>query len=170
MSGSIACYKACDILSTLKSFQDVEVQCFATASALKFVGKATLEALSGRAVLTDVFEEASMMDHISLNRWADLIVLCPASANSINAMAAGLGDNLPTLSYLAFDFTKPFVIVPAMNTQMYLHPRTQLSMNFLKETGVHILPTNEGLLACGESGPGRMLEPAEIIEALRNLS
>src|SRR4051812_25242236 len=93
LTGSIACYKACGAISKLVQ-AGVEVQAVATASALKFVGAATLEGLTGRPVFTDVFEAGKMMDHIHLARWADLAVVCPATAGSLNRLAAGTGDDV----------------------------------------------------------------------------
>src|SRR5690606_33467299 len=124
MTGSIACYKACQLLSKL-SQNNYEVQVVATASALEFVGNATLEGLSGKAVVSDIFAHGRNMDHIHLARWADLIIVAPATANFINKMAQGAADDLASTLFLAHDFTKPFLVAPAMNTSMYQHPATQ---------------------------------------------
>ena len=162
LSGSIACYKACDLLSRLvKAGHDVEV--VATPSALKFVGEATLEGLAGRPVHTETFARGGHMDHIRLARWADLILLCPASANTISKMASGLADDLVTTLFLAHDFTKPYLIAPAMNQAMLKHPATAASLAKLGEWGVDVLETGEGNLACGETGEGRLLEPEKLL-------
>ncbi len=166
LSGSIACFKACAILSSLvKDGHDIEV--VATASALKFVGEATLEGLTGRRVHTQAFEAGSYMQHIHLVRWADLIVLAPASANTLNKMAAGIGDDLVTTLFLAHDFKKPYLVAPAMNQTMFAHPATQAALAKIKLWGVQVLATGHGSLACGESGDGRMLEPNEILAAVK---
>ncbi len=165
LSGSIACFKACSLLSMLvKAGHEVEV--VATASALKFVGEATLEGLTGRRVHTSTFESGSYMQHIHLMRWADAIVLCPASANTIAKFAAGIGDDLVTTLFLAHDFKKPYLVAPAMNQSMYAHPATRSALEKISGWGLTILPTGFGTLACGENGDGRMLEPDEIFAAI----
>lgn len=163
ISGSIAAYKSAYVISKLVQ-NGFEVKTVATESALQFVGKATLEGLTGYPVYTDSFADGEMMSHINLMKWADLIILCPVSANTINKLANGIGDNLLTSLFLAFDWTKPYLIVPAMNTNMFDHPATQSSLKKLNEWGVKILPTAEGYLACGDTGRGKLLEPDEIYE------
>ena len=106
------------------------------------------------------------MEHIRLNQWADSIVLCPATANRLNKMAAGIGEDLLGNLWLTHDFTKPFFVVPAMNTKMWTHPTTQESLQKLEKMGVTLLRPNSGNLACGEVGAGRLLEPEEILEAI----
>ena len=165
MSGSIAAYKACHVVSRLVQ-AGYAVQTVATTSALAFVGAATLEGLTARPVASDLFASGSAMDHIHLVRWADLIVLCPATANTINRLAAGLGDDLISTMFLAHDFDKPYVIAPAMNAAMYRHPATVASLARLRQWGVEILEPGCGQLACGEVGEGRLLEPELILEAL----
>ena len=163
ITGSIAAYKSAYLISKLLQ-NDFEVKVIATENSLKFIGKATLEGLTGHSVYTDSFAEGEMMNHINLVKWADLTIVCPASANTINKMANGIADNLLTSLFLAHDWTKPFLIVPAMNTLMYQHPATQSSLKKLEEWGVKILPTAEGYLACGDIGKGKLLEPDEIFE------
>ncbi|MES2856051.1 MAG: bifunctional phosphopantothenoylcysteine decarboxylase/phosphopantothenate--cysteine ligase CoaBC [Bdellovibrionota bacterium] len=165
LSGSIACYKACSVISRLVQ-TDYEVEVVATRSALEFVGLATLEGLTGRKVHTDVFESGSYMAHIDLMKWADLVILCPASANTISKMANGLGDDLVSTLFLAHDFKKPYLISPAMNVNMFNHPATQASIAKLSGWGVQILDTGTGRLACGDVGEGRLLEPDAIFEAV----
>jgi phosphopantothenoylcysteine decarboxylase / phosphopantothenate---cysteine ligase len=163
MSGSIACYKACQVVSRLVQ-AGYEVQVVATSSALQFVGNATLEGLTGKPVVSELFESGNVMDHIHLVRWADLILTAPATANFINKAAHGVGDDLLTTQFLAHDFKKPYLIAPAMNTMMYLHPATQASIKRLREMKVEILETASGVLACGEVGWGRLLEPDLIVQ------
>ncbi len=165
LSGSIACFKACALLSALvKAGFDIEV--VATPSALKFVGEATLEGLTGRRVHTDTFERGRYMSHIHLVRWADVIILCPATANTLNKFASGVGDDLISTLFLAHDFKKPYLVAPAMNQTMYNHPALQKSLSTLSGWGVSVLGTGNGALACGENGEGRMLEPPEIQAAI----
>lgn len=158
ITGSIAAYKACYLVSKLVQ-NGFEVKIAASPSALEFVGRASLEGLSGNLVASDTFEHGHAMDHIHLVRWADLIITIPATANFINKIANGIGDDLLTTMALAHDFQKPFLICPAMNTQMYLHPATQKSVSSLKEFGFTILETASGVLACGETGLGKLLDP-----------
>lgn len=163
MTGSIACYKACHVVSRLVQ-NNCDVQVVASASALKFVGNATLEGLTGRPVVSDMYAVGNVMDHIHLMRWADVILVAPATANFINKAAQGVGDDLLQTLFLAHDFKKPFLIAPAMNTSMYLHPVTQKSLIALKDMGVQILDTASGILACGEEGWGKLLEPDLILK------
>ena len=171
MTGSIACYKACQLISKLTQNQ-FEVQVVASPSALQFVGEATLEGLSGRAVVTDMYSSGNVMDHIHLVRWADLIVVAPATAHFVNKISQGIGDDLLTTLFLAHDFKKPFLIAPAMNHAMYDHPVTQASLKKLKGFGIDILDSQSGILACGEVGKGRLLDPeiifVEIQKRLQN--
>lgn len=170
MSGSIAAYKICYLISKLVQ-NKYEVQVVASASTFEFVGKASLEGLSGRPVVSDLFEDGHMMGHIHLIRWADLVLVAPATAHFLNRTSQGIGDDLLTTLFLAHDFKKPYLVAPAMNTMMYLHPVTQGSMTRLKSMGISILETASGVLACGENGWGRLLDPdlifAEIQSALK---
>ncbi len=158
MSGSIACYKACGLISKMVQ-AGMDVQVVASASAQKFVGNATIEGLTGKPLLSDLFQSDHIMDHIYLVREADLVIAVPATANLINKMAAGVGDDLLSTIFLAHDFNKPFLLAPAMNTKMYQHPVTQGSLEKLKKMGVEILETASGVLACGEVGWGKLLDP-----------
>lgn len=166
MTGSIACYKACQVISRL--VQDGhEVQAVLSPAALQFIGNATLEGLTGKSVVSDLYAPGSIMDHIHLMRWADLIIVAPATANFINKIAQGVGDDLLTTLFLAHDFKKPFLVAPAMNTSMYSHPITQLSVQRLRDIGIHILETASGVLACGETGYGKLLDPDLILNEIR---
>lgn len=164
MTGSIACYKACQVVSRLVQ-NNCEVQVVATPAALQFVGNATFEGLTGRTVVTDMYAPGNVMDHIHLMRWADLILVAPATANYINKCAQGVGDDLVTTLFLAHDFKKPFLLAPAMNTSMYTHPATQAAMKRLQEMGLQILDSASGILACGEDGYGKLLDPDLILQA-----
>lgn len=164
MTGSIACYKACQVISRLVQ-DNFDVQVVASPSALKFVGNATLEGLTGKPVVSDMYAMGNVMDHIHLMRWADVILVAPATANFINKAAQGIGDDLVQTLFLAYDFKKPFLIAPAMNTSMYTHPVTQKSIHRLKEMGFEVLETGSGVLACGEEGAGKLLDPELILKA-----
>ena len=162
LTGSIACYKACTVISRLTQ-AGVTVQTVATPAALHFVGKATLEGLSGRPVFADMWEEGRALDHIEMARAADLALICPATANTINRLASGLSDDLVGALFLAWERDqKPWWIVPAMNHRMWEHPATVASLVKLRDWGVHMLDPAEGPHACGEFGGGRLPEPEEI--------
>jgi phosphopantothenoylcysteine synthetase/decarboxylase len=167
LTGSIACFKACALISQLVKSGFV-VQCAATTSALRFIGEATLEGLTGRPVFKDAYEPGRMMDHIHLNKWADLTLICPATANTINKTAAGIGDDALSSLLLAHDFQKPLWFVPAMNQNMYSHPATQESLLKLKAWGAQIIDTDHGRQACGDVGLGRMKEPEEVLKLINN--
>jgi phosphopantothenoylcysteine decarboxylase/phosphopantothenate--cysteine ligase len=163
MTGSIACYKACHVISRLVQ-AGCEVQVVASPAALQFVGNATLEGLSGRPVVSDMYARGNVMDHIHLMRWPDLILVAPATASFINKAAQGVGDDLIQTMFLAHDFTRPFMIAPAMNKSMYTHPVTQKSLESLRGMGIEVLDSASGILACGEEGWGRLLEPDLILK------
>ncbi len=167
LTGSIACFKACTVISQLVQLGH-EVQVVASKAALRFVGEATLEGLTGKAVLTDLYAKGAAMEHIYQAFECDLAILCPASANTINQLAAGLAPNLIGALYLAFKPGRPYLIVPAMNSHMWDHPTVQDSLKKLQERGATTLSTQEGRLACGAYGYGKMLEPEAILEAIEN--
>jgi phosphopantothenoylcysteine decarboxylase len=166
LSGSIACYKACTAISRLTQ-AGVTVQTVATPSALRFVGEATLEGLSGRPVFTDLWAPGRALDHIELARAADLALLCPATANTINRLAGGLADDPVGALFLAWELKdKPWWLAPAMNGRMWEHPATTASLATLRSWGVKVLDPIEGPHACGEAGPGRLAEPDSIAAAV----
>lgn len=167
MSGSIACYKACDLLSRLQT-AGYEIEVVVTPSALAFVGEATIEGLTGKPVHKSVFESGKHMDHVHLARWADIILVCPATANTISKLAAGIGDDLISTLFLAHDFTKPYLIAPAMNAAMMGHPAVRAAIEKLLAWGVDVLPSGEGRLACGETGEGRLLEPDQLFKLIES--
>lgn len=170
LSGSIAAYKACTVISRLAQ-AGVTVQTVATPSALRFVGAATLEGLSGRPVFADLWEEGRALDHIEHARAADLALLCPATANTINRLAAGLADDPVGALFLAWELKqKPWWIAPAMNHYMWQHTATKASLAKLRDWGVRVLYPVDGPHACGEDGAGRLMDPeaiaAEVLAAL----
>jgi phosphopantothenoylcysteine decarboxylase/phosphopantothenate--cysteine ligase len=167
LSGSIACYKACDAISRLVQ-RGHRVRAVATEAALRFVGTATLEGLTGSPVATDLFASGGALDHINLARWADATVVCPATANTLNRAAAGLGDDLAGALLLAHDWKKPLLFVPAMNPAMWSHPATIESVARLKSWGARFVAVGEGRTACGEVGEGRLAEPADIVTAVES--
>ncbi|MCK5883703.1 MAG: phosphopantothenoylcysteine decarboxylase [Bacteriovoracaceae bacterium] len=165
LTGSISCYKACYLASKLIK-ANCDVQFVASDAALKFIGKATLEGLTHRPVITGMFEDSKMLAHIDLAKWADVILLYPATANTINGLAAGLAGELIGGIFLANNFKVPYWIAPAMNTNMYEHPITQASIKKLEDMGAFIFPTENGILACGDTGPGRLADPSLVYDKL----
>ncbi len=157
LTGSIAAFKACQVISRLVQ-EGFEVQTVASSAALKFIGPATLEGLTGKPVLTDLWENGRAMDHIHLSRWADFGVLCPASTNTINKCAIGIGDDLVSNLLLAWPRGKTLHVFPAMNVEMLRNTDVdKLRSRFI------IHETGSGNLACGEEGSGRLLEPDQIL-------
>jgi phosphopantothenoylcysteine decarboxylase / phosphopantothenate---cysteine ligase len=164
VSGGIAAYKSTEIIRLLKK-AGAEVRVVMTASAQEFITPLTLQALSGNEVhinLLDPKAEAAM-GHIELARWADLILLAPASANTLAKIAQGQADDLLSTLILASEAKKLFA--PAMNTKMWLNENTQNNHAKLTKQGVSWIGPEDGEQACGEWGPGRMSEPADIVLA-----
>jgi phosphopantothenoylcysteine decarboxylase/phosphopantothenate--cysteine ligase len=145
---------------------DADVQVVLTRAAGQFVGPLMFQALSGRPVRSELFDmqAEAAMGHIELARWADAVLIAPATANLIAKLAHGLADDL--LSTLCLATAAPLVIAPAMNRQMWANPATQANVAFLIQRGVKVLGPGTGAQACGEVGEGRMLEPQELAQAL----
>lgn len=165
LTGSIACYKACNIISKLVQ-EGFAVKTMCSKNALNFIGKSTLEGLTHNPVYTDSFGEKHSLKHIEITKWFDLAIICPATANIVNKLAAGIADDLISTTFLAFDFSKPYLIAPAMNKNMYAHPATVKSIKILKDWKVEVLDTADGHQACGDVGKGRLLEPGEIYKEI----
>lgn len=165
LTGSISAYKACEAISRLVQ-RGHQVRTVATPGALRFVGPATLEGLTGSPPRSDLFEPGAALEHIDLTRWADVVAVCPATAHTLNRLAAGLADDLVGALFLAQDRTKPWVIAPAMNPAMWRHPATAAARARLQEWGVRLIPVGEGRTACGESGEGRLAEPDAVVAAI----
>ena len=160
VSGSIAAFKACDLVRFLRA-AGAEVQVVLTESAEKFVTSLTLETLSGRSVLRSMWETGGQgTHHIETARWAELAIVAPATANTLARLAHGLADDLLSTELLAYQ--GPLLVAPAMNPVMYAHPATQANLALLRSRGVEVLGPVSGLMACGEVGEGRMLEPLEL--------
>ena len=166
VAGGIAAYKACELLRRLREAGH-QVQVVATPNALTFVGAATFEALSGREVLSGVFEHVPEVTHVRLGRRADLVVCAPATADLLARMAAGRADDLLTSTLLTARC--PVLAVPAMHTEMWDHPATVDNVATLRRRGTIVLEPASGRLTGADSGPGRLPEPAEIAEFARLL-
>lgn len=168
VTGSIAAYKSAEIVRLLRA-EGVTVNVVMTAASTQFVGAATFEALSGRPVLQTLWpaEGQSGFAHIGITRGADAILIAPASADFLAKLSYGMADDLLSSLCLARDC--PLYVAPAMNRQMWANPATQRNLRTLAQDGVHLIGPADGLQACGETGPGRMLEPAEILASLAPL-
>lgn len=165
VSGGIAAYKSCELVRRLRDF-GAEVRVVMTEGATHFVSPTTFQALSGQAVrvsLWDIQAEAAM-GHIELARWAERIVVAPASADLLARLAHGMADDLLTTLCLAS--AAPLYLAPAMNQQMWAHPAVQANIDLLRQRGAHLLGPADGDQACGDVGSGRMLEPHELRDAL----
>ena len=161
VSGGIACYKSCVVARRLTEAGAL-VDAVLTASASKFVGAVTFEALTGRPVVTSLWQPERALDHVRLGRETDLIVVAPATAHLLARMAQGMADDFLTSLLLAR--RAPLLVCPAMNDQMYAHPETQANLALLRSRGVHVLGPVTGPLARGEGeGPGRMVEPEVVV-------
>ncbi len=168
VTGGIAAYKAPELVRRLVE-RGCEVQVVMTRGAREFVGPLTFQAVSGRRVRDDLWDPAAeaAMGHIELARWADVVVVAPATANFLGTLAAGLGGDL--LSTVCLATTAPIVLAPAMNQAMWANPAVQANRGLLEARGIRFLGPAAGDQACGETGPGRMLEPTEIAVALLEL-
>lgn len=163
VTGGIAAYKAAEIIRRLRE-RGAEVRVVMTDAAKEFITPLTLQAVSGHIVANSMFDPQAEagMGHIELAKWADLVLVAPATANVISRLTTGMGDELLTTLCLASP--APLAIAPAMNMQMYLHAATQSNLKVLAERGVHIWGPGVGSQACGDVGPGRMLDPMDIVE------
>ncbi len=165
VGGGIAAYKACELIRLLRKAGH-GVRCVLTEGGSHFVTAMTLAALSEEEVHTTLWDlkDEAEMGHIQLSRQADLVVVAPATADLMARMVAGLANDLATTLLLATD--KPVLAAPAMNVRMWLHPATQRNVAQLRADGVTVMEPDEGAMACGEYGPGRLPEPAAIVRAI----
>lgn len=168
VSGGIAAYKSPDLVRRLRE-RGAEVQVVMTAGAREFVTPLTFQAVSGRPVRTDLWDAAAeaAMGHIELARWAQLVMIAPASADFLAKLATGRADDL--LSTMCLATEAPLAVAPAMNHVMWANAATRANIATLQQRGVHILGPAEGDQACGEVGTGRMLEPLELVDRAASL-
>ena len=166
VGGGIAAYKACELIRLARK-AGIGVKCVLTAGGAQFITPMTLAALSEEQVHTSLWDlkGETEMGHIQLSREADLIVVTPATADLMAKMAAGIADDLATTLLLATD--KPVLAAPAMNICMWQHPATVRNVATLRGDGVTVIEPDEGPMACGEFGPGRLPEPEAILEAIQ---
>ncbi len=169
VTGSIAAYKAADLASRLMK-QHAQVHVIMTENGAKFVSPITFETLTGRKCITDTFDRNYPSDHpievehISLAKKADLVIVAPATANIIAKMACGIADDMLSTTLLAC--TCPVLVSPAMNTHMYEHPATQANLDILRARGVKIIEPASGHLACGDEGKGKLPDPAFLVDCI----
>ena len=166
--GGIAAYKACELTSRLKKL-DANIDVIMTEGATKFVAPLTFQSLSLNQVIVDMFEEPKYweIEHVALAKKADLLVIAPATANIIGKLANGIADDMLSTTVMA---TKaPVLLVPAMNVNMYENPIVQKNIEFLRSMGYRFVEPGEGRLACGDTGKGRMAEPADIEKLILEL-
>ncbi|OLT18534.1 phosphopantothenoylcysteine decarboxylase [Serinicoccus sp. CUA-874] len=162
VSGGIAAYKACSVLRLLTEAGH-EVTVVPTAAALRFVGAPTWEALSGRPVSSEVWDDVPLVPHVRLGQEADLVLVAPATADLLARAAHGLADDLLTSTLLTARC--PVVLAPAMHTEMWTHPATGANVALLRERGVHVVEPASGRLTGADTGPGRLPDPEEIVAA-----
>ena len=165
VTGGIAAYKSLELVRLLKR-QGILVRAVMTQSATEFVTPLSMAVMTEDQVYGHMFDlkEEREIGHIQLSRQADLIVICPATANILAKMASGICDDLATTILLATD--KPVLAVPAMNVRMWNHPATQRNLTQLRADGIHVMNPDEGAMACGEFGPGRLPEPPAVAEQI----
>lgn len=168
IGGGIAAYKTLELIRDLKK-RGIGARCILTGAGARFVTPLSLAALSGNRVHDDLFSltDEVEMGHIELSRAADLVAVVPATADLMAKMASGLATDLATTALLATD--KPVLIAPAMNVRMWLHPATQRNLARLKLDGITVIGPDDGDMACGEYGPGRMAEPSVIADAIESM-
>ncbi len=166
ITGGIAVYKVAELVRLLKK-EGMDVQVVMTESATRFVSPLTFETLSGREVLCEQFASTGGISHIELTDWADLMLIAPATANTIGKLASGIADNLLTTMVMACP--KAVILAPAMNHRMYDNPIVRDNIKRLSELGHVFVGPEEGELACGWTGRGRLAEPARMVEAVKDV-
>ena len=170
VTGSIACYKSADLASKLVQ-AGAGVTVAMTASAERFIAPLTFQTICQRPVYYSLWQatEECHSSHISLTELADLLIVAPATANTLAKMAAGMADNIVTSLALSATGECPILVAPAMNSRMWAARPTRDNLNRLRSWGVHVVGPQEGFLACRALGPGRMAEPEQILAAAREI-
>ena len=165
IGGGIAAYKSLELIRELAR-RSIKTRAILTEAGKQFVTPMSVGALTADKVYSDLFSltDEAEMGHIELSRSADLVVVCPATANLMAKAAQGIADDLATTTLLATD--KAVLMAPAMNVRMWTHPATQANIKTLRGYGVTVLEPDEGEMACGEFGPGRLPEPVRIADAI----
>ncbi|MFQ5843499.1 MAG: flavoprotein [Planctomycetota bacterium] len=169
VTGSIAAYRAADLCSALHKEDGVECRVVMTRSARAFVGEMTFTTLTGRPVVTDdnIGRLSDRPEHLALGDVADLYLVAPATANVIGKMARGIADDIVSTTYLSV--TCPVLVAPAMNVRMWEHAAVQENLRILRDRGVRVVEPDEGLLACGDFGKGKLAGAEAILAAVRKV-
>lgn len=169
VTGSIAAYKACEIVSRLTNEYSYNVKVIMTEAAMKFISPLTFESISGNQVISSMFDSPEQWDmaHISLAREADIILVTPATANIIGKIASGIADDMMTTTIMATE--KPVIFAPAMNKTMWENPIVQGNIQKLKKLGYYFIEPEYGVLACGEEGKGRLANLEKIIKEVNKI-
>lgn len=170
ITGGIAAYKAVGLASQLTA-REACVKVAMTEHATCLVGPQSFQAVTGRAVYTDLWEQTgqSSMEHIELAQWTDLVLVAPATANIIGKLSHGICDDLLS-TVLCACWAKPGLLAPAMNSQMWSNPAVQRNVTVVQEMGFQLIGPESGRLACGTQGPGRMTEPDQILTAVEAMA
>ena len=165
--GGISAYKVLELIRSLKK-KGADIKTILTKSAKEFVTPLSIASLSQGKVYEDLFnlENETEMDHISLSRWSDIVLVAPATANTISKLSSGISNDLASTVILASN--KDIFLTPAMNVRMWEHPSTRDNLNKLKSYGYKIIGPEKGDMACGEFGEGKMTEPKEILKEIEN--
>src|SRR5579862_3722149 len=168
IGGGIAAYKTLELVRRLRE-RDVRVHTILTGAGAQFVTPLSVSALTGEKTYQDLFSltDEAEMGHIQLSRSADLVVVAPATADLMAKLAAGLANDLASTALLAT--AKPVLMAPAMNVRMWNHPAAQRNLARLQADGIALVGPGDGEMACGEFGPGRMAEPAQILDAIQSM-
>jgi phosphopantothenoylcysteine decarboxylase/phosphopantothenate--cysteine ligase len=170
VSGGVAAYKAVDLASNLTA-GGAKVKVVMTENACRLVGPKSFEAVTGSAVFTEMWgtSEGHEISHVALADWADIVVVAPATANIIGKIANGICDDLLS-TVLCTCWPKPMILAPAMNDNMWSNPAVRRNVETLEERGIKFSGPQKGRLACGRKGVGRMSEPADILEAIKEVA
>ena len=165
IGGGIAAYKSLELIRELAR-RSIRTRAILTEAGKQFVTPMSVGALTGDKVYSELFSltDEAEMGHIELSRSADLVVVCPATANLMAKAAHGLADDLASTTLLATD--KAVLMAPAMNVRMWTHPATQANVQTLRSYGITVMDPDEGEMACGEFGPGRLPEPVRVADAI----
>lgn len=163
VTGGIAAYKMPSLVSALKT-REHEVRVIMTSAGSKFITETALRTMSGHSVMTSMWDQETRVIHIDLANWAEVFVVCPATANTIGKMAHGIADDALSTVHLALPSSVVKVVCPAMNVNMFNNPIVRDNMKRLFELGYHLLPPEEGMLACGDEGKGKLPGTMAIVE------
>ncbi len=167
VTGSIAAYKAAHLASSF-SKQGDRVKTIMTSAAAEFIRPLTFKSLTDNSVYTDLFDDSYRDNHVNLSEWGDILIIAPATANTLSKITMGMADNM--LTCVALDFTGPAILVPAMHENMWISPAVMENICVLKKRGFRLIEPVTGDLAGGKKGKGRMASPETIVEFIKDLT